>query len=73
MLDIPTTAELVFWGLTFELSGDRREGALAAGGMMNHTRKRPAWLAGGRPLERRVRPASMRVPVPPLVGDTQGR
>jgi hypothetical protein len=44
------------WGLTFELSGGRRRGAWAARPMMTLAGSRPKCLAGGRPLERRVRP-----------------
>jgi hypothetical protein len=43
------------WGLTFELSGGRREGAWAARRMMTLAASRPKRLAGGRPLERGVR------------------
>jgi hypothetical protein len=41
--------------LTFELSGRNREGAWAARRMMTQTASRPKCLAGGGPLERRVR------------------
>ena len=43
-------------GLTFELSGRRREGAWPARRMMTLAGARAKWLAGGGPLERRVRP-----------------
>jgi hypothetical protein len=41
--------------LTFELSGGRRRGAWAARRMMTLAALRPKCLAGGSPLERRVR------------------
>ncbi len=41
--------------LTFELSGERRCGALAAWPMINSTATRPGCHAGASPLERRVR------------------
>jgi len=41
-------------GLTFELSGARRQGGLAAKWMMALDASRPACSAGGGPLERRV-------------------
>ena len=45
--------------LTFELSGPRRVGVLAARPMINSTASRPVRQPGGGPLERRVRrPAS---------------
>jgi hypothetical protein len=43
-------------GLTFELSGRHRQGAWAARRMICMTASRPKRLAGGGPLERRVRP-----------------
>ncbi len=43
-----------------ELTGRRRDGALAARQMMNHTAKRPGRHAVGGPVERRVRPQSVR-------------
>jgi hypothetical protein len=43
-------------GLTFELSGRHRQGAWAARRMMCLSAARPKCLAGGGPLERRVRP-----------------
>jgi len=43
-------------GLTFELSGGCRRGAWAARRMMTLAASRPKCLAGGRPLERTVRP-----------------
>ena len=43
-------------GLTFELSGRHRRGAWAARPMIDNTVSRPKCLAGGGPLERRVRP-----------------
>ena len=50
-------ALLVFTcGLTFELSGHHRRGAWAARRMMILAGSRPKCLAGGGPLERRVRP-----------------
>ena len=42
-------------GLTFELSGRHRQGAWAASPMISTTGSRPKRLAGGGPLERRVR------------------
>jgi hypothetical protein len=45
-------------GLTFELSGPRREGAWPARRMMALAGSRAKRLAGGGPLERRVRPHS---------------
>ncbi len=44
--------------LTFELSGRRREGAWPAQRMMTLAGARAKCLAGGCPLERRVRPHS---------------
>ena len=41
--------------LTFELSGRNRQGAWAASPMISTTGSRPKCLAGGGPLERRVR------------------
>ena len=46
-------------GLTFELSGERRRGALAARLMIDSTASRPGCHAGASPLERRVRPQSL--------------
>lgn len=43
-------------GLTFELSGEHRQDALAAQRIIGYVAARPVWPAGGRPLERRVRP-----------------
>lgn len=42
--------------VTFELSGRSRRGAWAARPMISMTASRPKCLAGGGPLERRVRP-----------------
>jgi hypothetical protein len=47
-------------GLTFELSGPRREGAWPARWMMTLAGSRAKRLAGGGPLERRVRPHRLR-------------
>ena len=46
---------VVVWGLTFELSGGQRHGALAARCNMYLSTSRPGCHAVGRPLERRVR------------------
>jgi hypothetical protein len=42
-------------GLTFELSGRHRQGALAARRMIGLSASRPRCPAGGGPLEQRVR------------------
>jgi hypothetical protein len=46
--------------VTFELSGPHRQGAWAARLMIDGTALRPKRLAGEGPLERRVRPHSLR-------------
>ena len=51
-----TAAEVSLWGLTFEVSGRRRQDAKPARCRINHNSARAWWPAGGAPLDRGVRP-----------------